>query len=66
MAARPFKSSRLMISALKGGIFRFDYLDAWVLLQEVAALHQGDGVRVHLGDVVPLLIGQTHETMRDA
>ena len=37
-----------------------------MLAQEFAALHQGDGVRVDLGDVVPVFFGQADETVRDA
>ena len=47
------------------GILGLHILKLWVLCQEVAALHQGYGVRVYLGDGVPIILRQTADTVRD-
>ena len=39
-----------------GGIFAFHHFDSGVLSEEFTALHQGDGVGVDFGNVVPVLI----------
>ena len=45
---------------------RFHYLQPRVSREELAALHECDGMGVHLLDVVPTLIGQTHDAVLDA
>ena len=47
-------------------VFAFHYFDLGVLAEEFAALHQGDGVGVDFGDVVPVFFGQADEAVRDA
>ena len=47
-------------------IFGFYHFDTRVLVQELPALHQGNRVRVHLGNVIPVLFGQANEAMRNA
>ena len=48
-----------------GRIFGLDSPQFWMVLQIVARLHQGHGVRVHLGDGVPRVVGQTTDAMGD-
>lgn len=42
------------------------HLQVRMLAEEVAALHQRHGVRVHLGERVPVVVWQTHNTVFDA
>ena len=50
----------------QGGVLAFHDLDAGMSAEELAALHQGDGVGVDFGDVVPIFIGQADKAVRDA
>ena len=50
----------------EGGIFAFHDFDTGVLSEELAALHQSDGVGIYFRDVVPILFGQANEAVRDA
>ena len=46
-----------------GGIFAFHHFYAGVLSEEFTALHQGDGVGVDFGNIIPVFIGQADKTM---
>ena len=48
-----------------GSILGLHILKLWVLSQEVAALHQGYGVRVYLGNGVPIVLRQTADAVGD-
>ena len=37
-----------------------------MVFQELAALHQGNRVRVHFRDVLPRVLWQTHDAVRDS
>ena len=37
-----------------------------MLIQKSTALHEGNGMRIHLRDVLPVIFGQTHDAVRDA
>ena len=50
----------------EGGVFAFHHFDVGMLSEELAALHQGDGVGVHFRNVVPVFFGQANEAVGDA
>jgi len=47
-------------------IFCFHYFYLRVVIEEIPALHQRNGVGVYLVNVRPVLIGQAGETMQEA
>lgn len=48
-----------------GGIFGLHHFHARVCVEKFAALHQGNRVGVYFGDVVPVVVGQAHNRVRD-
>ena len=44
----------------------FHNLQVVVARQEISALHQRHGVRVHLRNILPVVLGQTHNAVFDA
>ena len=47
-------------------IVRFDYLEFRMSVEELPALHEGNGMGVHLFEVFPTFIWQTHNAVLDA